>query len=267
MSLFSGVSTAALAALATELAVERLQGPFSAALVSRHVPLTESDAAARGLEALAAQGFRPAQMATALRLVVHERQETQRARDRVELVWSGPEEPGSATRDTAIVVRELFAQAEESVLVTTFAIYQGLQVFEGLARRMAERPDLRVRFVVNIAREHLDPKPAELILRNFATTFRDEHWPSNTRLPEIYYDPRALSTDWQQRAALHAKCLVIDDRWALVTSANFTEAAQDRNIEAGLLLDDPHLARTLRAQFDSLIDAGGLKPLRVPAPE
>lgn len=261
MSLFSGVSTAALTALAGELSAGRLQGAVSAAIAARHVPLAEAEATAHGLEALAGEGLRPAQMAMVLRLLVHERQETQRARDRVELVWSGPEQPGSATRDTAIVVRELFARAEQSVLVTTFAIHQGQQVFEGLARRMTECPGLRVRFVVNIARDPADTRPAELLLRAFAEAFRTDHWPTGARLPDVYYDPRALSSEWHQRAVLHAKCLVVDDRWAFVTSANFTEAAQDRNIEAGLLLDEPSLARALRRQFDSLIEAGLLKHL------
>jgi hypothetical protein len=36
-------------------------------------------------------------------------------------------------------------------------------------------------------------------------------------------------------------------------TANFTEAARDRNIEAGILLTDSTLASALRSQFDLLI--------------
>jgi len=49
---------------------------------------------------------------------------------------------------------------------------------------------------------------------------------------------------------------------AFVTSANFTEAAQDRNIEAGVLMRDGRTARSLSGQFESLVAAGKL--LRVP---
>jgi hypothetical protein len=45
-------------------------------------------------------------------------------------------------------------------------------------------------------------------------------------------------------------------------SANFTEAAQERNIEAGILVGDPAFARALRDQFESLVEARQL--LRVP---
>jgi phosphatidylserine/phosphatidylglycerophosphate/cardiolipin synthase-like enzyme len=59
---------------------------------------------------------------------------------------------------------------------------------------------------------------------------------------------------------LHAKCIVVDDRKAFVTSANLTTAAQERNIEAGLLVEDAGLAQSLRMQFETLVGAGILKP-------
>jgi phosphatidylserine/phosphatidylglycerophosphate/cardiolipin synthase-like enzyme len=49
---------------------------------------------------------------------------------------------------------------------------------------------------------------------------------------------------------------------ALITSANFTEAAHERNIDAGTAITDSVLARALKAQFDSLVDHGELR--RVP---
>ena len=42
----------------------------------------------------------------------------------------------------------------------------------------------------------------------------------------------------------------------IVSSATFTEAAQERNIEAGVLVNDPAFARALRDQFESLAEAG-----------
>ena len=47
--------------------------------------------------------------------------------------------------------------------------------------------------------------------------------------------------------------------WAFVTSANFTEAAQERNIEAGVLLDHAKLAGALAARFRALRDAGRMR--------
>jgi len=97
-------------------------------------------------------------------------------------------------------------------------------------------------------------------LRAFEERFRRRDWPGG-RLPAVFYDPRSMDTG-PKRSVLHAKCVVVDDRYAFVTSANFTEAAQTRNIEAGVLLDDPPFAIALRGQFESLATAGLLR--RVP---
>jgi phosphatidylserine/phosphatidylglycerophosphate/cardiolipin synthase-like enzyme len=88
-------------------------------------------------------------------------------------------------------------------------------------------------------------------------------WPG-TRLPEVFYDPRGLSTDPEKRASWHAKCVVIDDAVSLVTSANFTEWAQERNVEAGALIRSPHFARQLRGQFDALVQSGLVVRLSLP---
>ena len=51
-------------------------------------------------------------------------------------------------------------------------------------------------------------------------------------------------------------------RWtAVVTSANLTEAALDRNIEVGLLVRDRALAASVSSHFRGLIERGLLNPL------
>jgi phosphatidylserine/phosphatidylglycerophosphate/cardiolipin synthase-like enzyme len=80
-------------------------------------------------------------------------------------------------------------------------------------------------------------------------------------MPEVYYDPRSIEGTSSDRPCLHAKCVVVDDARAFVTSANLTEAAHGRNVEAGVLLDDPVFARTLSLQLESLIDRGHVRRL------
>jgi phosphatidylserine/phosphatidylglycerophosphate/cardiolipin synthase-like enzyme len=52
--------------------------------------------------------------------------------------------------------------------------------------------------------------------------------------------------------------VVADRRVALVTSANFTEAAQQRNIEVGALIRAPRFAEQLAQHFESLVARGSL---------
>ena len=85
-------------------------------------------------------------------------------------------------------------------------------------------------------------------------------WPG-IRRPEVYYDPRSVSTDPDVRASWHAKCVLVDDEVAFVTSANFTEWAQDRNVEAGALIRSRHFALQLRIQMESLIHSQQVRRL------
>lgn len=178
---------------------------------------------------------------------------------RPDLVWSGPEVPGLHARNTRQVYEELLSSSERSVCVSTFAYFDGPQAFQVLARRMDERPELRVTLLLNIERKRGDTTAAEYLIRRFADRFWSIDWPGASR-PSVYYDPRALATDGPQ-GVLHAKAVVIDDEVVFVTSANLTEAALDRNIELGLLVRDRALAANVAMHFQTLIERGLLLPL------
>ena len=65
----------------------------------------------------------------------------------------------------------------------------------------------------------------------------------------------------EERACLHAKFVAIDGEIVLITSANFTEAAQKRNIEVGLLFRNTKRARQLTGYFEALRGSHLLHPL------
>jgi phosphatidylserine/phosphatidylglycerophosphate/cardiolipin synthase-like enzyme len=124
---------------------------------------------------------------------------------------------------------------------------------------MAQLPKLRVRLFCNLKRMPWQMEAnQEQVVADFARWFQAELWPWS-RLPELYFDPRSLAPQKEDDAAkatacLHAKCILIDDEQAFVTSANLTTAAQSRNIEAGALLRDVSFAKSLRLQFEALIN-------------
>jgi phosphatidylserine/phosphatidylglycerophosphate/cardiolipin synthase-like enzyme len=180
-----------------------------------------------------------------------------------DLVLSGPDVRGIPTADTAAVIRTLVEQAISEVLLVGYAVFQGKRLFERLASRMEETEDLRVWLCLDIARKQGDTSASSEIVLRFARDFKNNHWPGK-RLPELLYDPRSLSDSWDKRSSLHAKCVVVDRRVALITSANFTEAAQQRNIEAGVLVRYPLFVERLVGYFEGLRAAGQLAccPLR-----
>lgn len=178
-----------------------------------------------------------------------------------DLVLSGPEVPGVPTSDTGAVMHSLIEQAKEEVLLVGYAIHKGASLFARLAERMAENSKLKVTFCVDIRRPWKDTSLSSEIVKRFAQTFRQKHWPFDL-VPAVYFDPRGLEAGTVV-SSMHAKCVIIDRRKGLVSSANFTEAAMERNIEVGVLLNDEQTATRVAEYFYGLIAHESLTALRI----
>ena len=118
---------------------------------------------------------------------------------------------------------------------------------------MSERA-LDVRFFVHIEQVQRADVDADAHAANAVRAFLRDAWPFGDPVPRIYYDQRALSCGppW---SSLHAKCVVVDGVRAFLSSANFSVRAQEHNIEAGVLLEDPAFAHHLARQWLGLIEA------------
>jgi phosphatidylserine/phosphatidylglycerophosphate/cardiolipin synthase-like enzyme len=253
---FAGIEPETLDTLADAIRTRRLVSPFGVLGIQRIVDAANAGSVATDLAALAAMGLPPDALAILLTALALERRHAEAPNDHVEVVVTGPDLDGNA-RNTAVVVQELFAEARRSVLVVGFALYQGKQVFKTLADRFDAQPDLDVRFCLNIERRPGDTSRDGAIVARFAQRFAAQEWPGR-RLPKVFFDPRALAMDQSTRPSLHAKCVVIDANRALVTSANFTEAAQVRNIELGLRVNSERIAAQIFNHFGRMIERGGL---------
>ncbi len=256
---FRGLTAAELNGLASALRAGRLSVPLSPLALDRYLP-RDADAISAKLVRLTDEGLSADHLAFFLGLFASERESQTAARDVVELVSTGPEVPGYPARDTRIVVREVFRQAEKTVVIAGYAVYQGRDVFQALAQRMDAEPRLQVRMFLDVQRGRGETSSASEILRRFAHRFRTQEWPGS-RLPEVYYDPRSLEAEGSKRTSLHAKCVVADERIAFISSANFTEAAQLRNIEVGALIRSLAFARQLAGYFMGLAQSHALERL------
>lgn len=255
MSTIHRLSRASLKSLAEALANKRLTPPFQTAVVKKYVPSSISLEITDFLNGCVSKGMQPFHISEMLRLLEEEKLFGQTRSEKAELVWSGLEVIGSASRDTRIVIQELFKKAQHSIMIASYALDTGKkakEIFGVLASKMEDLPDLSVRMFVNVPRKYREETSDSILLQKFSKIFRDEIWPGS-RYPELFYDPRSLFIDGENRACLHAKCIVVDDELVFITSANFTEAAQERNLEAGILLTNPQLAVQLRSQFETLV--------------
>lgn len=157
----------------------------------------------------------------------------------------------------------LVQAAAREVIVAGYSIYNGKTVFKPLAERMDSIPDLQVTFLVHVGREGKDTTIETDLVAQYAKRFVSDNWPGQ-RLPDMYYDPRGLQMAAAMRSNFHPKCLLVDGEEALVTSANFTMAAQKKNVEVGVKIKAPILVARLRTYFLSLVERGDLKRVYLP---
>lgn len=193
----------------------------------------------------------------AIEVVLAEREH--RREPGLSLVWTGPESRASTARSTALVVEELFIGARQSVMVGGYS-FDEPEILEPLFTGMRDR-GLRVQLFLDIPGEATTRDGSDAFATAFIDRFFRDVWTFGHPRPDVFYDPRTAmpGPPW---ASLHAKCVVVDDERALITSANFTDRGQTRNIEAGVLIDDEPFASQLAAQWRQLVSEGLVKPYR-----
>ena len=157
---------------------------------------------------------------------------------RVEVVVTGPDSPAAPVRLTSEVVRQLIDQATHRVTLVSYAAYQLPSVIAALDAAVARG------VLVNLILE----SPEKLEGGGGAAAYaryQTYHWPVRRRQPPD--------------AKLHAKAVIIDGRDVLLTSANMTTAAYDKNIELGILCRGGGVASQVQRHFDALIARGILE--------
>jgi phosphatidylserine/phosphatidylglycerophosphate/cardiolipin synthase-like enzyme len=212
---------------------------------------------------LYSSGFSPKHVLAIIQAVLEQRTSVEPLSHILELIVSGPDVPGIPVGDTFAAMHTLVQHAKREIIVAGYSIYNGKTVFKSLAERMDSKGDLRVVFLVHIGRDGKDTTIEADLVARYARRFTLDNWPGQ-RLPEMYYDPRSLAIDPAMRSSFHPKCLLVDGGEALVTSANFTRAAQTKNVEVGIKIKAPILVARLRTYFLSLVERGNLKRVYLP---
>lgn len=255
---FSFLKTPELEALSLAFRSQKLVIPVSAFSLQRYVCQEVAEQLAGQIEQLVKAGFNEGQLSILFDSLMAKSNGKTGAE--IELVATGPDVSGVNLRDTSVVVRESFLEAKREVLVVGYAVYQGHQVFQALAQNMDQNPGLKVTFCLDVKRSYGDTTKSEEISYRFGQEFKAKQWPGK-RLPAVFFNPRSLDSKKAEKSSLHAKCIVVDREQSFISSANFTEAAQERNIEFGVLVKEKNLSEVVANYFERLILEKNLIPL------
>ena len=204
---------------------------------------------------LASAGWSAGQLSELVEAIREARETRIRDTHLLDLVISGPEHPLIPTRDTSAVYRELVRGARREVILASFAIYNGKEIFAPLVDRMRECPDLKAILYLDIPRIRNDTTLPDQLIATYRQDFVTKQWPSGP-LPRLLYHKPSLDADWKLRASMHAKVVIADRERAFVSSANLTKAAQSKNIEVGTLIESTGLASRLADYFEGLEKLG-----------
>jgi cardiolipin synthase len=158
----------------------------------------------------------------------------------VDVVWTGPTSDVTTGRLTAAVISEILDKAVSEILLIGYAVHNDAMVAEGLAQA-AHR---NVAITLLLERSLDNPNYHEGAEAFPGLHARRLAWPAAQRAAN--------------GAALHAKILVVDRRIALVTTANITRWALERNLECGLLVRGGHQPKSIHDHIESLVAMGVL---------
>lgn len=175
-----------------------------------------------------------------------------RARQQVELVWTGPAPHGTTLRRTDQALLEMIRGATKRITIVTFAAYKVPEIHSALLA--AGDRGVEMTFIVESpdssdGKVDFDPLPA--LGAYLAKNARAYVWPLDQRARDLE----------GRHGTLHAKCAVVDDARLLISSANFTGDAMLLNLELGILIEGGELPRRVSEHLETLRSRGVLSPI------
>ncbi len=174
---------------------------------------------------------------------------SEKAREQVQLVWTGPDLNQIPVRRSEQILLELINTAHSSLFLVSFVLVN-IPTVEDAIRQALER-GVDVRMLI----ESED--------KDGSNSFRDTIKRLQTDISglTLYVWPREKRESIEGGfARVHAKCAVADQVNAFLTSANLTSAALDKNIEMGVHIQGGSIPPTIYQQFIGMIRANEITP-------
>lgn len=174
---------------------------------------------------------------------------SEKDREQVQLVWTGPDLNQLPVRRSEQVLLELIDSAESSLFLVSFVLVNIPAVEEAIRRALDRGVDVRML---------LESEDKE-----GTNSFRDTIKRLQAQIPNLtlYVWPREKRESIEGGfARVHAKCAVADQMNVFLTSANLTSAALDKNIEMGVHIRGGAVPLKVYQVFVGMIAAKEITP-------
>jgi cardiolipin synthase A/B len=170
--------------------------------------------------------------------------------EKTEIVWTGPSTGSYPIRRTDQVLYDLILNAENRIMLVTFAAAKIERLNTALAD--ASKRGIRICLILEFDEEsegQLTKSAIDAFAGSVEHAAETYYWPLNKRERNAYGMP----------GKLHAKCAVIDNS-ILISSANLTDAAFNRNMELGVLIQGGSIPEQISRYIEDLMRCGILVP-------
>lgn len=189
------------------------------------------------------QAIQPELWLPVIRAVLNERRAHKKPK--ISVTWTGFSE-SKQPRDSALVLAELFNRAQSHIMLSAYH-WDSVELFRPL--KEAALRGVSLELYLNVEQHGSKQVTTDEVNRQLETflEFWDRVPGENPFDGKIYFDSRVLlGHEW---LSLHAKCAIIDAKILYVGSANLTQRGHERNIEAGLVVEDEPSARSMLSVF------------------
>lgn len=153
-------------------------------------------------------------------------------------VWTAPAAIAKQG-DINTFTSELVCRANHSVVCSTFNFQRSSALWEAL-KGVLEREGVMVKIYMDTSAAD---GPGQMKTPSTSEVARELEGALVFRTKELEDGKRCRN---------HAKFISIDQRTLLVTSANFSWSAEEANVELGLRIEDPSIARMVETQMEEL---------------
>lgn len=153
-------------------------------------------------------------------------------KEKVDLTITAPITTGIKVRQNQIVVKELLASAEKSILITGYSMSEYFAELLDLIIEKSQRGVL-CQIYLNQAEKHI---------------YLDKLMRYKGRFLNVY----DYQNSEDKMAALHAKVICVDGYKSLVSSANLSYHGLEGNIELGTIIESERIAKQLTDAFKGL---------------
>lgn len=158
----------------------------------------------------------------------------------VELVWTGPSTGIVPIRHTEQVLCQVIRSSVKKLYIVSYVAYKVETIIHELCNA-AER-GVSINLIFESSTEHGGTVSFDSVeaMKKTVSTANIYVWKKTGQLV----------------GSVHAKCAVADGQISFITSANFTAAAMERNMELGVLVEGGHIPQNLERHLEALIVTG-----------